>query len=266
MTKKNLQSVRKKIDIIDKQLLTLINQRARFALEVGKIKQKSRQSAIYQPEREAQILRNVMRQNKGPLSNKSIKEIFLQIMAQCRALQKMVDVMMLGSKKDPVYNAAKKHFTAGIKTKFTNLIPEIFLAVAHEKVDFGIIPIESTLNNANKTSLACFLNTPISICGEIFHSPERFLIIGNQTQKKTGNDKTAFIIFTDLLALTEFLTIDQKKLEMTFFADISEGHEKIFFVEVKGHEKDKLLQKFFAKLRENNINLISLGSYPQAVL
>jgi chorismate mutase/prephenate dehydratase len=78
-----LKQHRDKIDAIDEQLLGLVNERAQLAREIGALKNGG---PIYRPEREAQVLRRLLEQNKGPLSGEAVTAIFRQIMANCRAL------------------------------------------------------------------------------------------------------------------------------------------------------------------------------------
>jgi chorismate mutase/prephenate dehydratase len=84
-----LLHVRNKIDDIDQQLLKLLNQRAQCALEIAaiKIKQEGADVEFYRPEREAQVLKKINDQNKGPLTAKSILTIFRTIMTECRHLE-----------------------------------------------------------------------------------------------------------------------------------------------------------------------------------
>ncbi len=52
-----LAVVRQQIDRLDGQLLELLNQRARYAQQVGEIKARHGEAGfIYRPEREAQVL------------------------------------------------------------------------------------------------------------------------------------------------------------------------------------------------------------------
>ncbi|MBI3996859.1 MAG: chorismate mutase [Candidatus Omnitrophica bacterium] len=81
--KAKLSSVRRTIDRLDLALLRLINQRARFALEIGRIK-KRRKWPVFDPTREAFVLRHVQLANRGPLSNHAVRKIFQTILTQCR--------------------------------------------------------------------------------------------------------------------------------------------------------------------------------------
>jgi chorismate mutase len=77
---------RKELDLINQQLLTLLNQRLRISLEVGKVKREMGKK-IYDTEREKEILDRLKRKNKGPLKEKDLKEIFATIMKVCRQSQ-----------------------------------------------------------------------------------------------------------------------------------------------------------------------------------
>ncbi len=59
-----------KIDNVDRKLVDLLNERAKFADEIGKIKEQLGLDA-YSPRREQEVLENVLGANKGPLSNAS---------------------------------------------------------------------------------------------------------------------------------------------------------------------------------------------------
>jgi chorismate mutase len=83
---KKLKTKRKVLDLIDQKLLTLLNQRLRIALEIGKIK-KEMGKKIYDPVREKEILDRLKRKNKGLLKEEDLKKIFKTIMKMCRQSQ-----------------------------------------------------------------------------------------------------------------------------------------------------------------------------------
>ena len=79
---------RKKIDAVDTAMLQLLNLRAGFALEVGKLKGEGGIS-LRTPERERQIVERMQSLNSGPLDADAIGEIYETIVRQCiRAQQK----------------------------------------------------------------------------------------------------------------------------------------------------------------------------------
>jgi len=83
---RELKKRRKEIDLIDQKLLTLLNQRLRHALKMGKIK-KGMGKKVYDPKREKEILERLKLKNKGSLREKDLKEIFKTIISVCRRSQ-----------------------------------------------------------------------------------------------------------------------------------------------------------------------------------
>ena len=81
-----LKKKRKEIDLIDQKLLTLLNQRLRHALEMGKIKKEAGKK-VYDPKREKEVLERLKLKNKGSLKEKDLKEIFKTIIRVCRRSQ-----------------------------------------------------------------------------------------------------------------------------------------------------------------------------------
>ncbi|HEV2350094.1 MAG TPA: chorismate mutase [Terriglobia bacterium] len=82
-----LDDWRKRIDEIDQQLVKLLNDRSQCAVEVGHIKKKLNMEA-WQPEREAEILRNIVKSNQGPLDDAAIRRLFERIIDEARALER----------------------------------------------------------------------------------------------------------------------------------------------------------------------------------
>jgi chorismate mutase len=80
---------RKRIDEIDEQVLKLLNERARCAVEIGHLKKKLNQPA-WQPERELEILRHVVQSNSGPLDDAAIRRLFERIIDEARSLERHV--------------------------------------------------------------------------------------------------------------------------------------------------------------------------------
>ena len=83
----DLDGWRRRIDEIDRQLVKLLNERSSCAVEIGQIKKKLSQPA-WAPEREAEILRNVVTANRGPLDNAAIRRLFERIIDEARSLER----------------------------------------------------------------------------------------------------------------------------------------------------------------------------------
>jgi chorismate mutase-like protein len=86
---KGVEDWRSKIDEIDKRLVELLNERSRCVVEIGRIKQKSG-DALYQPDREKQVLDGVVRANPGPLPDGAIRRLFERILDEARSVERVV--------------------------------------------------------------------------------------------------------------------------------------------------------------------------------
>jgi chorismate mutase len=78
---------RKKIDEMDRRLVELLSERARAAVEIGRLKRNTN-LPIYEPERERVVFENVQEMNCGPLPGKDLVRIFERIMDVMRNVQK----------------------------------------------------------------------------------------------------------------------------------------------------------------------------------
>ena len=78
---------RLKIDELDRQLVRLINERARCADEIGKLKRNS-SLPIYEPDRERIIFANIQRENRGPLTEVQLRQIYERLVDVMRQIQK----------------------------------------------------------------------------------------------------------------------------------------------------------------------------------
>jgi chorismate mutase len=85
----DLESWRRRIDAIDQQILKLLNERSQCAVEIGHLKKRLNLPA-WHPERELEILRNVVEANPGPLDNAAIRRLFERIIDEARSLERHV--------------------------------------------------------------------------------------------------------------------------------------------------------------------------------
>ena len=95
--KKTIAEWRKEIDELDRRMVELLNERARAAQEIGRLKRHT-DMPIYEPEREKTIFENVLRQNRGPFPGPELRDIYERIIAVMRNLQK--DEMLQSKERD----------------------------------------------------------------------------------------------------------------------------------------------------------------------
>jgi chorismate mutase len=97
--KADLEDLRKRIDLLDDSLVRLLNARAACALEIGRLKREMG-VPIYQPDREAEVLRHVQAANNGPLDQAAIKRLFERIIDEARHLERIAEAVQLNANKE----------------------------------------------------------------------------------------------------------------------------------------------------------------------
>ena len=81
-----LSDWRAAIDVVDRQLLQLLNMRAKLACELAKVKRESGLEMV-DPDRERQVLAAARQNNNGPLDHDAITRIFESIIEEARRVQ-----------------------------------------------------------------------------------------------------------------------------------------------------------------------------------
>lgn len=83
----DIEDWRKKIDELDRKLVALLSERARAAVEIGRLKRHT-SMPIYEPDRERIVFDNVQSANPGPLPGRDLVRIYERIIDVMRNIQK----------------------------------------------------------------------------------------------------------------------------------------------------------------------------------
>lgn len=165
----SLESIRERINDVDRRIHELLNERAEYAQLVGRSKRSDGMSAadFYRPEREAQVLRLAVERNKGPLRNEEIARLFREIMSACLAQQEPLKAAFLGPEGTFSQQAVFKHFGHSVHALPLVSIDEVFEEVQSGRADFGVVPVENSTEGTINNTLDMFLHSPLKICGEV---------------------------------------------------------------------------------------------------
>ena len=161
-----LAPLRAQIDAIDQELLELISKRAKAAQEVGHIKNES-SAPIFRPERENQVIQNVLQKNPGPLLADGLASIWREIMSACRALESKQTIAYLGPTGTFSEQAAHQFFGQSISGLPCVSLDEVFKAVEKGAATFGVVPVENSSEGAVSRTLDLLLESPLQISGEV---------------------------------------------------------------------------------------------------
>ncbi len=163
----SLKELRAQIDALDVKIQALISERARLAVAVAETKQRTGENNFYRPEREAEVLRNVLARNQGPLSEEAMARLFREIMSACRALESRLRIAFFGPQGTFTQEAALKHFGHGVETVPLAAIDEVFREVESGNAQFGVVPVENSTEGVINHTLDMFMVSKLKICGEV---------------------------------------------------------------------------------------------------
>jgi chorismate mutase/prephenate dehydratase len=164
--KDDLAPLRVKIDDLDKQIVQLLNQRAKVVVDIGQIK-RTEDSPIYAPDREQKVLRQVRQYNDGPLQDSCLEAIWRELMSGSFALEKPLRIGYLGPAGSFSHLAARRKFGANVEYDNLEDIAGVFEQVARGHIDLGLVPIENSAIGGIGETLDCFLDSPLHICAEV---------------------------------------------------------------------------------------------------
>jgi chorismate mutase/prephenate dehydratase len=163
----DLADWRTRINELDNQILNLLNQRAEAALQIGNLKRRQG-TPSYVPEREAEILRSLSAQNRGPLTAGHVAAVWREVLSACRALEGALSVAFLGPEATFTHQAALGRFGASAEYRPARTIADIFDEVERGRAAFGVVPVENNTEGAVNVTLDRLTESDATICGEIY--------------------------------------------------------------------------------------------------
>jgi chorismate mutase / prephenate dehydratase len=82
-----LRRLRRRIDALDRRLVTLLNERAELGRDVGREKRRAGIRAMRDAEREREVLLRVTMANTGPLGQADLLALYKRLMSATRQLE-----------------------------------------------------------------------------------------------------------------------------------------------------------------------------------
>ncbi|SMC09063.1 prephenate dehydratase [Nitratiruptor tergarcus] len=162
-----LQKLREEIDSIDDAILELLNKRMEVVKKVGELKNRTN-APIYRPEREIAILNRLKEKNRGPLNDKAIEAIFLEIFAVSRNLERPERVAYLGPEGSFTHQAAESRFGAMSEYLPTHSIAAVFKSVEAQRAKYGVVPIENSIDGVVGETLDLLGKSDLKIVAEVY--------------------------------------------------------------------------------------------------
>jgi len=353
----SLDTLRDKIDALDEQILALLNERAGHAITIADIKRGSN-SPYYVPEREKQVFEHLARHNQGPLNDEAIRAIYREIISAIRALEKPISVAFLGPRDTFSHMAAMRVFGALADYHPLPSFTDIFTEVERGRIDYGVVPVESSMGGSVSDTLDRFMSSNLKIINEVMlhitqnllaacpleevtkvyskdnallqcrnwlranlpkaelvetsstaeaarrasgepgvaaiasrlaadtygldllaqhiedapHNYTRFLVLGRQMVKATGDDKTAVLLSVkdhpgalyELLLPFAGAGVSLTRIESR--PSQQKAWEYVFFIDFLGHVDDPKVKEVLEIVSQRTNTLKVLGSFPRAYI
>ena len=182
---KGIDGWRAKIDECDKQIIELLNARAKCVVEIGKLKQASGEQ-VYAPDREKAVLDRVRKINAGPLTDRCLEAVYRELMSGSFALERPLRIGYLGPEGSFSHAASIGKFGSSVDYVPMGDIPGVFEAVVRGHADYGLVPIENSLGGGIIDTLDAFLHSSAKVYAEVlFTVHHNLLATGAWEQIKT---------------------------------------------------------------------------------
>ncbi|MBI4652260.1 prephenate dehydratase [Candidatus Desantisbacteria bacterium] len=153
-----LDELREKVDELDDKIIELLNKRLDLALCIGKVKHE-KSLDFYVPSREQAILERIEKQNKGAFPDSSLKSIYREIMAAARFCQHPLKIAYFGPKATFTHMASIKQFGSSAAYIPVKSIKDVFMEVEHDRVDYGVVPIENSTEGVVNYTFDMFIDS-----------------------------------------------------------------------------------------------------------
>jgi chorismate mutase/prephenate dehydratase len=180
---KKIDELRRKIDEIDEKLIELLNKRTELVKEVIEIKEKEKKS-VFDPSREKKIIERLINKNNGILKPEDLKIFMESIFKIYRGMFKEIKVAYLGPEGTFTHLAAMKKF--GEKAKYipVKTIDEVFKEVEKKRADYGVVPVENSIEGIVTHTLDVFLESDLKIISEISLEIHHYLLSREKSIKR----------------------------------------------------------------------------------
>lgn len=171
----NITEHRKAIDQLDRQIVTLLNERTAHVLSIGEMKLKAGEE-IYAPHREQAVLDRVSRLNQGPITAESLRAIYREIMSSALSLEKTLTIAYLGPEATFTHLAAIRRFGSSLHYDPQKTIADVFNEVSKNRADYGVVPVENSTEGVVTHTLDMFMDSDLKIVSQIVMSIQHCLL------------------------------------------------------------------------------------------
>jgi chorismate mutase / prephenate dehydratase len=272
-TPSDLKDLRRRLDAIDDGLHDLLVDRAEIVSLVAEHKRSSN-SAFYQPEREAEIIRRLVARHRGPLPVASLVRIWREILSATVSLEAPFAVAVYQPAAAPgFWDLARDHYGSTIPIATYGSVGQVIRAVAGEPNAAGVLPIPQEgepdpwwrhLLAEDGATPKVVARLPFGPPGNARAAGAEALVIGHGAQRNTGRDRTLVATETSGISRARILgLLAALGLPCTFFASCEQVDGAVDLIELDSFvpPTDSRLERLRTELGAALHRLLPLGGY-----
>jgi prephenate dehydratase/chorismate mutase/prephenate dehydratase len=161
----NLETIRKKIDQIDHEIFKLVNERIELGLRIKKFK-----DAVYDKERETQILENLKKYSRAynVIRSEFVENLFTAIIRETRQSQKAQRTLIGFQGEHGAFGEVAGRYSdpSLVSIPCTEFV-DVFEGVKKGDLDLGIVPVENSLGGAITQVNELLIENDLKIVGAV---------------------------------------------------------------------------------------------------
>ncbi len=159
----SLKEIRKKIDLLDSEILRTLNDRMELALMAKKFK-----PGVEDSEREKELLARIRRNSTGLINAEFIEKIYVEVLKESKAIQEKDHQLIAFRGEHGSYGeVASREWNSGLVPVPCAEYPEIFEGVRSGLYDYGLVPVENTLGGIVGQVNELLVNTDLNVVGAV---------------------------------------------------------------------------------------------------
>jgi prephenate dehydratase/chorismate mutase/prephenate dehydratase len=159
----DLEEIRKRIDMIDFEILKLLNSRMEFGLRTKRFK-----TTVADPKRESEVIRYIEQHSQGLIEPDFCRQLFARVISESKRLQG-VEFCLIGFQGEhgAFSEVAARAFDPNLMYISCGEFREVFEAVENGLFQLGIVPVETTLGGTVTAVNEFLVSTELQIIGEV---------------------------------------------------------------------------------------------------
>jgi len=161
----SVEDLRGKINEIDSRIAQLLSERIKLAREIGGEKREEGKH-VEDREREEDVLEKVRSiAQRESVNKEDLESIYRQIIAVCKRIQGL-RIAFQGEFGAYSEEAAIRFFGPSVEAVPCERLEDVFKIVEQGETEFGVVPIENSLEGSVERVYDLLLDSTLKVCGE----------------------------------------------------------------------------------------------------